>query len=387
MYLILIIILLAVSCGPPPLPPVGGITPGPSGGDATLANQTIIINAISALGGTSIGQMTDASHTGATDNTTTVMGYTKQLVTDERAGFTAGAKDSTVAKVADTGTVATAAHTGAVDAITTIVGYIKQLVTDEIAGFTAGAKTAELISGAAVDFGSTAKTSLQTAAQAAITASSLATSAGQTTIINDLAVPTANASTNTNERDVIGNKTDTAVTTVGTTASNAAMIKGILADQGKQLTMVTFYSDPVLGLTLPASAGTLAIGTVAVAGLPAGVTVVHAKCFLVSRIIENLDTAATNYIDGATVANTSQVIQVKKGAGAYADCITFLAGQASMYASGREGGPVFVCANDMASTITGNDTYTFQWLLAKAHSASLYLQGVHCIIQLWYSVP
>lgn len=44
-----------------------------------------------------------------------------------------------------------------------------------------------------------------------------------------LAVPAANAVTNLFERDVIGNKTDTLVEVVGTTASLTAYIKGLLA--------------------------------------------------------------------------------------------------------------------------------------------------------------
>ena len=43
-----------------------------------------------------------------------------------------------------------------------------------------------------------------------------------------LLVPTADVSTNTNERDVIGNKTDASVTTVGTTKSITAYLKGVL---------------------------------------------------------------------------------------------------------------------------------------------------------------
>jgi len=43
-----------------------------------------------------------------------------------------------------------------------------------------------------------------------------------------LTVPTADATTNTNERDVVGNKTDAAVKTVGTTKSIIAYIKGVI---------------------------------------------------------------------------------------------------------------------------------------------------------------
>jgi hypothetical protein len=49
-----------------------------------------------------------------------------------------------------------------------------------------------------------------------------------TTIPGLHAVPTADVETNTNMRDVIGNKTDAAVTTVGTTKSLMAYLKGAL---------------------------------------------------------------------------------------------------------------------------------------------------------------
>lgn len=47
-------------------------------------------------------------------------------------------------------------------------------------------------------------------------------------ISSALLVPTADVTTNTNERDVIGNKTDAAVTTVGTTKSIVAYSKGLV---------------------------------------------------------------------------------------------------------------------------------------------------------------
>lgn len=52
--------------------------------------------------------------------------------------------------------------------------------------------------------------------------------AGTNTIIADLTVPSANATTNVYERDVIGNKTDTGVTAVGTTKSIMAYAQGLV---------------------------------------------------------------------------------------------------------------------------------------------------------------
>jgi hypothetical protein len=152
--------------------------------------------------------------------------------------------------------------------------------------------------------------------------------------------------------------------------------------------MPPFYSNPQLGLTIPivSSAGTLGLPSVVVAGIPTGATVVRAKPILIYRIIDNL-AATLNKLSGATVANTSQVIQIKKGAGSWVDCLTFLDDQLSMPALSREGGSPLVCGLDMSATVTGNDTYTFQWLLAGADAASLYLQGVHMILQIAYSLP
>lgn len=148
---------------------------------------------------------------------------------------------------------------------------------------------------------------------------------------------------------------------------------------------ITYWSDTQLGLTIPAVAGTLAMPSVVVSGLPVGATVISAKAILIYRILDNLN-AGANKLDGATVAATSQVVQIKKGGGAWVDAITFLDDQFSIAGSTREGGAPVACAIDLSTTITGNDTYSFQWLLAKADLASLYMQGVHMLIQVAYTI-
>ena len=172
-------------------------------------------------------------------------------------------------------------------------------------------------------------------------------------------------------------------------ASVSADIAGIKTQTDKTPKLISkpvaFWSDPQLALTVTTPAGTLTMPSVVVAGLPAGAIVTHAKAIVMSRVIMN-DSVATNYLDGATVAVTSQVIQIKKGGGAWVDAITFLNTQLSIAGTTREGGPVLACSIDLSGTITGNDTYSFQWLLAKALAADLYLQGVHVLIQLDYTV-
>lgn len=76
-----------------------------------------------------------------------------------------------------------------------------------------------------------------------------------TTIPGLHVVPTADVVTNTNLRDVVGNKTDAAAGTVAATKSIVAIIKGILEDTGVTL--------PASLVTLQNSAGNVAIKTIA----------------------------------------------------------------------------------------------------------------------------
>jgi hypothetical protein len=105
-----------------------------------------------------LGTLAEAAATGAVGTTKTLSGYIKQLVTDLRSALVY--LDSIVT---DTGTdipavlgaLNTAAHTGAVGNTTTEMGYLKQLVTDMIilvgviadGGTAAGAWPAEAFAG------------------------------------------------------------------------------------------------------------------------------------------------------------------------------------------------------------------------------------------------
>jgi hypothetical protein len=151
-------------------------------------------------------------------------------------------------------------------------------------------------------------------------------------------------------------------------------------------TMPPFWSDSQLGVTIPAAAGTLVLPDVVVSGVPVGATIVKAKPIGIYRIVDNLN-VALNKLNGATVAATSQVIQIAKGAGPWVDAINFIDDQFSIPGSSREGSRPIACSLDLSAVVTGNDTYHFRWLLARADLDSLYFQGFNMLIQLAFSLP
>ena len=124
-----------------------------------------------------------------------------------------------------------------------------------------------------------------------------------------LAVPAADATTNTDERDVIGNKTDTAVTTVGTTKSIIAYIKGLL------------------GMIVPSRTAVTATGVIVedgTSGTPSIVAVAtNAAANTFGSWVE-LDTSASadSWLRGINVglsgnwANNTNVIEIGTGAAA-----------------------------------------------------------------------
>lgn len=136
-----------------------------------------------------LGQKDALTHTGAADDVTSALGYLKQLVD---AGNSEG---TDVADIRATlGEKTDAASTGAVNTTNTVVQYTKQLVTNSEANTTAVASV----------------------------------QSDTTNILTKLNVPTADASTNLQVRDVVGNKSDALVTTVGTSTSIIAYIKGLI---------------------------------------------------------------------------------------------------------------------------------------------------------------
>ena len=122
-----------------------------------------------------------------------------------------------------------------------------------------------------------------------------------------------------------------------------------------------------------------------VADLPVGVVVVRAYALVKIRIIENVN-AGANALNGATVAGTSQVIQVRNAApGAWADAINFVDNQFTIAAGPlRENGDVLIGSIDIAATVSANATYNLQYLLALADLASINWNDVQAGLRLYW---
>ncbi|MBA7672509.1 hypothetical protein ES703_80686 [subsurface metagenome] len=154
-----------------------------------------------------------------------------------------------------------------------------------------------------------------------------------------------------------------------------------------QLHVMDFWSNPQEEIQVPAVAATLVITPVVnVADLPGGATIVRAIGMFKFRMVENTYDGA-NALDGPTVADTSQVIQVKETtAGAYIDAINFADNQFTFTELGREGGDVFIGQVDIAAQVDANGSYTFQWLLRKSDGDFIIFNDIQMGIRIWYSI-
>lgn len=149
-----------------------------------------------------------------------------------------------------------------------------------------------------------------------------------------------------------------------------------------------FWSNPQEEIQVVAAGGTIVFTpTVTIADLPATATIVRAIAMFKFRMIENIDAVNANNLNGGTVANTSQVIQVKEtAAGGYIDAINFVDTQFGLAKETREGGDVLIGSIDIAAQVDGNDNYTFQWKVAKAAHDFLNFNDVQVGLRIWYSV-
>lgn len=188
-------------------------------------------------------------------------------------------------------------------------------------------------------------------------------------------------------KDVIGNKADTALQVATAADSVMRYIKGLLLSQSRIRASLDFWSDPQEEIAVPAVAATLVFTpTVTVANIPAGATVVKVMAMFKFRMVENTF-AGANALDGATVPNTSQVIQVDDSvATGYVDGINFADNQFTFTAAGREGGDVFIGSINVAARVDGNDVYTFRWLLRKADQDFINFNDCQVGLRIWYSV-
>lgn len=147
----------------------------------------------------------------------------------------------------------------------------------------------------------------------------------------------------------------------------------------KAVTGLDFWSDVDDVIDLPAVAADTALPSVVVNGVPSGVTLNRVVAILKVRAIENTNAGGPNAIQGA------QVIQVQKGAGAWATAINLADNQWLVAASTRESGDVLIGDNDVKATVDGDGTYNLQFANALVDLASLRLNDVMIGLRFFFS--
>ena len=140
-----------------------------------------------------------------------------------------------------------------------------------------------------------------------------------------------------------------------------------------------FWSDGDNEIDLPAVAAPTSFPSVVVSGIPSGAVLDRVVAILKVRAIENTNAGAANAIAGA------QVLQVQKGAGAWATVINLPDNLWTVAASTREAGDVLVGDNDVKATVDGDGTYNFRLPAALVDRASLRLNDVLVGLRFFFS--
>jgi len=146
-----------------------------------------------------------------------------------------------------------------------------------------------------------------------------------------------------------------------------------------QVSPMDFWSDVDDVIDLPAVAADTDLPDVVVSGLPSGISLVRVVAILKVRAIEN-----TN-VDGPNAINVAQNIQVRKGAGAWANAINLPDNLWTVAASTREAGDVLIGDNDVKATVDGDGTYNFQFANAAVDLAVLRLNDVIVGLRFFFS--
>lgn len=139
--------------------------------------------------------------------------------------------------------------------------------------------------------------------------------------------------------------------------------------------------DGVAGATVP-------LPDITVFDLPPGATIVRAEVMFKFRMIENIY-AGVNKLNDASVALTSQVIQIRSDAPLdYVDAINFVDDFFTLASETREGGDVIIGTLDVsgATCVDEEDTYNLRWLLARADHDFINFNDVQVGLRIWYSV-
>lgn len=154
----------------------------------------------------------------------------------------------------------------------------------------------------------------------------------------------------------------------------------------RQLFTLDYWSEELEEVQIDAAGVTVALPDITVAGLPDGAIVERSIVMFKFRMIENTDTAANN-LNGATVALTSQVIQIRDDTpSAYVDGINFVDNLFNLAAGAREGGDVIIGQVNVSAVVDGNDTYNLRWLLGRADADNLNFNDCQVGLRIWYSI-
>ena len=150
--------------------------------------------------------------------------------------------------------------------------------------------------------------------------------------------------------------------------------------------MADFWSEPVEEIQINVAGVTVTLPGVIIDAVPAGATILRAIAMFKFRMVENTN-AAANKLNGATVPESSQVIQVRDDTpGAWIDAIDFTDDQFSLDGQTREGGDVCIGSKDVSGIVDGNGAYEFHWLLARADLDFINFNDVQMGIRVWYTV-
>ena len=165
-----------------------------------------------------------------------------------------------------------------------------------------------------------------------------------------------------------------------------AEVAAIVVSLGRILVPLDFEGEGLVQVQINAAGVTVALPNIIVHDLPAGATVQIAKVWYKYRMIENPN-VAVNALNGATVALTSQVVQIRSDAPtAYVDAINYPDNFHTLAGSAREGGDVDKGTLNVASTVDENDTYNLRLLLGRADLDFINFEDVQVGLRLWYSL-
>lgn len=133
---------------------------------------------------------------------------------------------------------------------------------------------------------------------------------------------------------------------------------------------------------------TLALESITISDMPAGVTIRHVFLSLFTRKIDNADQVQINGLDGATVPGVSQVVQIRPTDGSWTDAMNFVDDQYEVPPGVARPGYKQQSDIDIAGAgkVNGDGTYELRWLLAKVTYDSLELRDAYFALEIEYEV-